>query len=51
MNAVKYQSNVFSKPFNGSDLMRGEDSVIVITSYTGEESSVLGVDMDTYKEI
>ena len=50
MDAVKYQSDTFSKPFNGPDFMRGEESVIVIASYTGEESSVLGVDMDTYKK-
>ena len=50
MKAVKYHSNVFSKPFNGPDFMRGEEAVIVITSYTGEESSVRGVDMDTYKK-
>ena len=50
MDAVKYQSNVFSKPFNCPDFTRGEESLIVITSYTGEESSVLGVDMDTYKK-
>ena len=50
LSAVKYHSNVFRQPFNSPKVLRGEETIVVVASYTSEGSSVQGVDMDTYKK-